>query len=320
MKTYNSGSTVPLTCSEWGYADRRSETGISEQQKADYLARMFLMNLSQNISLTTWFKWEGDIEGEGTYGLVPQGTRAPLPAYYAAQLLTSSLKGETFSQKLSDGNSADWLLVFTGGGHTTLAAWTTGTSDTATVPGGERLPHLHALLREPDSLARRRQPGWHGKRTGLGNIGGELSETRHRRLAARRLQQRRCGGRRGPGPFGGQLPAQLASDVVPAYDGLDAEAIRVVVAGRSDRGSRAGCACAIGYGADWTAKVGVAGTKTTNLELWPNYNPSQERTAISTAVNSLADKPPSLRSSLTLGMVSRFCAVERAWTEKSNVG
>ena len=31
----------------------------------------------------------------------------------------------------------------------------------------------------------------------------------------------------------------LASDIVPAYDGLDAAAIRAVVAGRSDRGSRA---------------------------------------------------------------------------------
>ena len=32
----------------------------------------------------------------------------------------------------------------------------------------------------------------------------------------------------------------LASDVVPVYDGLDATASRIVVPGRSDRGSRAG--------------------------------------------------------------------------------
>ena len=126
MKTYNSGATVPLTCSEWGYA--ASPDGVSEQPKADYLARVFLINLSQGIPLTTWYSWESGMQRRAVhYGLVPEGTRVPNPAYYAAQLLTSSLKGETFSQKLSDGNSADWLLVFTGGGHTTLAAWTTGT-------------------------------------------------------------------------------------------------------------------------------------------------------------------------------------------------
>ena len=66
----------------------------------------------------------------------------PKPAYDEIRLLTSSLKGETYNSTLSDGNSSDWLLVFTSAsGQQTLAAWTTGTSHAVTVSGWGRL-HL----------------------------------------------------------------------------------------------------------------------------------------------------------------------------------
>ena len=46
------------------------------------------------------------------------------------------MKGETYNSKLSDGNSSDWLLVFTSpSGQQTLAAWTTGNAHTVTVSG-----------------------------------------------------------------------------------------------------------------------------------------------------------------------------------------
>ena len=58
------------------------------------------------------------------------------PAYNELQLLTSSLAGETFTSRLNDTHTSDWLLVFTGGGHTTLAAWTTRSGGrTVTVTG-----------------------------------------------------------------------------------------------------------------------------------------------------------------------------------------
>ena len=126
------------------------------------------------------------------------------------QLLTRSLNGETFTSKLNDHNSNDWLLVFTGGGHTTLAAWTTGSSHTVTVSGWGTL-HLTStpFYVNPTLLP------------GDANLDGTVNVLDLAILAANyrknvtggwtssRLQQRRRGGRPGPGPFGGQLPAQL---------------------------------------------------------------------------------------------------------------
>ena len=62
----------------------------------------------------------------------------PTPAYNELQLLTKSLRGETFSTRLTSGfglnSSSDWVLEFTApNGQETLAAWTTGSAHTAHV-------------------------------------------------------------------------------------------------------------------------------------------------------------------------------------------
>ena len=61
----------------------------------------------------------------------------PKPAYNEMQLLTKSLRGETFTKQLNDGYTSDWLLVFSSpSGQQTLAAWTTRSGGrTVTVPG-----------------------------------------------------------------------------------------------------------------------------------------------------------------------------------------
>ena len=229
IKTYNSGNAAPLTCSEWGYGVWSG--GITEQVKADYLARVFLLNLSQGIPLSTWYSWESsdDASVGGYYGLVPEGSRVPNPAYYAAHLLTSSLKGETFSQKLSDGNSADWLLVFTGGGHTTLAAWTTGTSDTAIVPGWG----TYQLTSTPFYVNPTLLPG-------DANLDGRVDVLDLAILAANYRKHVTGGWMQGDFNHDGVVDVEdlallaanyrhtMASDVVPAYDGLDAAAIKLL--------------------------------------------------------------------------------------------
>ena len=230
-KTYNSGNAAPLTCSEWGYGVWSGAGGITEEVKADYLARVFLLNLSQGIPLSTWYDWESsdDASVGGHYGLVPEGSRVPNPAYYAAHLLTSSLKGETFSAKLSDGNSADWLLVFTGGGHTTLAAWTTGTSDSAIVPGWG----TYQLTSTPFYVNPTLLPG-------DANLDGKVDVLDLAILAANYRKHVTGGWMQGDFNNDGVVDVEdlallaanyrqsYASDVVPAYDGLDAAAIKLL--------------------------------------------------------------------------------------------
>ena len=137
------GKTVPIVSSEWGYSTGTTNyyyTPVaSPQVQGDYLARTYLVNLSQGIPLSAWYDWANDgnsTDYEANFGTVTLGLAAK-PAYNELTLLTTSLKGTTFvGPPLSDGNSNDWLLVFkTSTGHETLAAWTTGTSHTVTVSG-----------------------------------------------------------------------------------------------------------------------------------------------------------------------------------------
>ena len=151
------------------------------------------------------------------------------PAYNELHLLTASLKGETFSQKLNDGNSADWLLVFTGGGHTTLAAWTTGTADTAIVPGWGTL-HLTSTpyYVNPTLLY------------GDINLDGTVDVQDLAILAANYRKQVTGGWLQGDFNNDGVVDIEdlallaanyrqsYASDVVPDYAGFDAAAIQVL--------------------------------------------------------------------------------------------
>jgi polysaccharide biosynthesis protein PslG len=131
------GKTLPLVCSEWGYSTGTS-TGTAHvanaQLQADYLARIYLVNASQGVLLTTAFEWKdtGDDPNdfESNFGVV-KTDRELKPAYDAMKLLTASLKGTTFTERLQVNRSMDWLLVFTSAnGQKTLAAWTTGDAHT----------------------------------------------------------------------------------------------------------------------------------------------------------------------------------------------
>ena len=154
----------------------------------------------------------------------------PKPAYNEMKLLTKSLNGETFYQQLSDGNSNDWLLVFkTPGGRQTLAAWTTGNADTATVSGWGTL-HLSStpFYVNPTLLP------------GDANLDGSVNVQDLAILAANYRKQVTGGWTQADFNNDGVVDVQdlallaanyrhsYASDVVPAYDGLDAEAIRAL--------------------------------------------------------------------------------------------
>jgi hypothetical protein len=131
---YHRHGSIPIVSSEWGY----SATTVTAQTQGDYLARMYLVNLSQGIPLSIWYDWKNDgtdpNNNEQNFGTVT-ADYVPKAAYAEMQLLTHSLEGESFYQQLNDGNSDDWLLIFrTVSGQQTLAAWTAGIAHTITVP------------------------------------------------------------------------------------------------------------------------------------------------------------------------------------------
>ena len=138
MKQYHSNVTLPIVSSEWGYST--TMPGITAQVQGDYLARSFLINISQGIIQSNWYDFANDgtdpTNMENNFGTMTQDL-VPKPAYQELQLLTRSLNGETFTSRLNDSHTSDWLLVFTSpSGQQTLAAWTTRSGGrTVTVSG-----------------------------------------------------------------------------------------------------------------------------------------------------------------------------------------
>ena len=155
MKSYHSNVALPIVSSEWGYS--MTMPGITEQVQGDYLARMMLVNLSQpGVVGSNWFDLKNDgtdaTNVEDNFGMVANDF-TPKTAYNEMQLLATSLRGETFTTKLSDGHTSDWLLVFTApSGQETLAAWTTRSGrahECCRARLGDLQSDRHAFLREP---------------------------------------------------------------------------------------------------------------------------------------------------------------------------
>ena len=154
----------------------------------------------------------------------------PKPAYNELKLLTASLKGEAFSQALSDGNSADWLLEFAlPNGQKTLAAWTTGDAHSVTVSSWGTL-HLTSTpyYVDPTLLP------------GDINLDGTVDVQDLAILAANYRKTVTGGWLQGDFNNDGVVDVQdlallaanyrhsYASDVVPDYAGFDAAAIHVL--------------------------------------------------------------------------------------------
>jgi len=128
---------IPIISSEWGYSSVWS--GMSEEKQAQLLARAWLTNVANDISLSIWYDWRDDgvdpREAEHHFGTVlnsyyegREPVYDPKPAYLAAKTLTTFFSGYRFQKRLTVGSVDDYVLVFQKGNELRYAAWTTANS------------------------------------------------------------------------------------------------------------------------------------------------------------------------------------------------
>lgn len=132
------GKNIPIISGEWGYSNVNwNKAALSDQTQAQYLARMFLINLSQSIPISIWYDWKNDgtnpKEREHNFGTVRHDLR-PKAAYSTAKILTSTLKGYRVEKRLDTASKNDFALELTKGGDTAVAFWTMDREHKATLP------------------------------------------------------------------------------------------------------------------------------------------------------------------------------------------
>jgi hypothetical protein len=134
---------IQIISSEWGYSS--VWRGLNEDKQGELLARAWLTNAANGISLSIWYDWRDDgsnqDEPEHHFGTVSRSyhdDREPVydakPAYLAAKMLTTFLNGYRFERRLDLLSDEDYVLVFRKGDAFRFAAWTTGSSHQVVLP------------------------------------------------------------------------------------------------------------------------------------------------------------------------------------------
>ncbi len=132
------GKRIPVISGEWGYSNLNwDKSRLTEQQQADYLVRMFLINSYQKIPVSIWYDWKNDgtdsNEREHQFGTVKPDLD-PKAAYLAVKVLSSTLAGYSIQQKLDLGNENDFAFMLTNGNREAVAFWTVGPRHKVTLP------------------------------------------------------------------------------------------------------------------------------------------------------------------------------------------
>jgi hypothetical protein len=132
------GKNIPILSGEWGYSNVNwDNTRFSNVQQAQYLARMFLINLYQNVPVSIWYDWKNDgpdpNEREHNFGTVERDL-SPKAAYAAALAIATNLSGYSIKERLDTGSENDFVFKLSNGNKQTIAFWTTGQEHTLSLP------------------------------------------------------------------------------------------------------------------------------------------------------------------------------------------
>ncbi|MGH8506863.1 MAG: GH39 family glycosyl hydrolase [Stenotrophobium sp.] len=129
IKQYTPASkktSVPILSGEWGYSTTTDGTPL--QMQADYLVRMQLFNLMNDVPISIMYDWVNDgsygFNVEHNYGIVYPDL-SPKPAYIAIRTLTHTLAGFHLVRRLELEQPWDYALLFENdAGRRIIAAWT----------------------------------------------------------------------------------------------------------------------------------------------------------------------------------------------------
>jgi hypothetical protein len=161
------GKDIPIISGEWGYSIINwDKNHISEEQQAQYLVRMFLINLYQNIPVSIWYDWKDDgvdpNEREHHFGTMTNDLNSK-KAYLAMKALADKLNGYSIIERLDLGNDEDFALRLKKGESEAIALWTMGEnlSREVEIPVKDREGLMYDMYGEQMSIS------WHGQKIRL---------------------------------------------------------------------------------------------------------------------------------------------------------
>ena len=153
------GRKIPVLSGEWGYS--AAWRGFDEGKQSKMLPRQFLFNLHNKVPLSIWYDWRDDgpdpQEPEHHFGTVRHRYREgespvyePKAAHTAMRTLSNTLDGYHYSKRLAVGGREDWVLLFSRGKETRIAAWTTSASPrTVMVPASPGVFRVVSIAGSP---------------------------------------------------------------------------------------------------------------------------------------------------------------------------
>lgn len=124
------GKKISIISGEWGYSlINWNKSRLSEEQQAQYLTRMFLVNLYEGVPVSIWYDWKDDGTGpnerEHHFGTMTHDLN-PKPAYIAVKVLARKLKGYSVVERLDLGKDEKFALRLRNGENKAVAFWTAG--------------------------------------------------------------------------------------------------------------------------------------------------------------------------------------------------
>jgi len=131
IRDYNGGELKPIWISEFGWPTHQSPIGIDEKTQADFLARAYVIALSEGVERIVWYNLMNDglqaDYNEHNFGLIrfkddPLGAHTPKPSYVAYAAMTRELTNAAYVEEESYGGSIKSFL-FDRNGEALRAVW-----------------------------------------------------------------------------------------------------------------------------------------------------------------------------------------------------